>query len=66
MFRNQELEEYETIQREEALKKIAALVKRYQFTHSDLLSIVPTPVGHEMGEGEALPERKFDPFFDAW
>ena len=66
MIRNQELEEYEAIQREEALKKIESLVRRYAFDHSDLLSILPAPSGQKMAGGEKSPEHKSDPFFDAW
>ena len=66
MFGNREFEEYEAIQREEALKKIESLVKRYGFDRTELLSVLPAPIEQNKLHGEHPVARKFDPFFDAW
>ena len=60
-----ELQEAEAIHREEALRRIAALVKRYGITPAELFQIAE---GAQSGAADkALHEAKrFDPFFDAW
>jgi RecA-family ATPase len=60
----QELQEAEAIHREEALRRIAALVKRYGITPAELLRIAE---GAQSGAaGKVLPEAKrFDHFFFA-
>ncbi len=62
----QELQEAEAIHREEALRCIAALVKRYGITPAELLQIAGDGRSDlAVGEG-ACGAKRFDPFFDAW
>lgn len=53
------------IHREEALRRIAALVKRYGITPAELLQILADSETNPVREGLPPPKR-FDPFFDAW
>lgn len=60
-----ELFEAEAIHREEALKRVAALVRRYELTRDEVLQIwadsPPDPAQ------ESRPSaRRFDPFFDVY
>lgn len=65
MLNSQDLREAEAIHREEALKRIAALVRRYELTRDDVLQIWAD--SQTKSPPEALPPAKrFDPFFDAW
>jgi len=66
MIGDQEREEFEAIQREEALQKIQWLVRRYEFTTSDLQSILPKVNQQAQQKSERQPTQRFDPFFDAW
>jgi len=54
MFLDQEREEYEAIQREEALKRIQSLMKRYGITAADLVSVNGgVKVGHWAAQNQA-------------
>lgn len=66
MFLDQEREEYEAIQREEALKRIQSLMKRYGITAADLVSLLPPEIEQAVASSEQPTQRRFDPFFDAW
>lgn len=58
-----EVAEAEAIQKEEALRRISAMIKRYGITSADLRAILPDLVGEVAGKSQ--PEaRLFDPFFD--
>jgi hypothetical protein len=58
-----DLEEVDAIQKEEALRKISAMIKRYDITAADLQAIVPDMANS--AARKSLPEAKlFDPFFD--
>ena len=64
MINSQELREAEAIHREEGLKRIAALVQRYELTQDEVLQIWTD--GEIKHPRQALPPAKlFDPFFDA-
>jgi len=58
-----EIEEAEGIHKEEALRRISAMIKRYGITLADLREIFPDMAYGTMGRSS--PEAKlFDPFFD--
>lgn len=58
-----ELEEVEAIRKEEALRKISAMVKRFDITLADLEAVLPDIAN--IATRKSLPEAKlFDPFFD--
>ncbi len=66
MINSKELLEAEAIQREDALKRIAALVRRYELTQAEVLQIWAGDPSAALAR-KSLPEAKrFDPFFDAW
>jgi hypothetical protein len=65
MMNSDELREAEAIHREEALRCIAALVRRYEFTQDEVLQIWWDT--NPSAAREVLPPTKhFDPFFEAW
>ncbi len=58
-----DLGEADAIQKEEALRKISAMIKRYDITAADLQAIVPGMANP--ASRKSLREAKlFDPFFD--
>ena len=64
MLNEKELREAEAIHREDALRRIAALVRRYELTQDEVLQIWAD--GEVKQPRKALPPAKlFDPFFDA-
>lgn len=64
MLNSQELREAEAIYRDEALKRIAALVRRYELSQDEILQIWADSEAKQALE--ALPAAKrFDLFFDA-
>lgn len=66
MIGNQERDEYEAIQREEALKRIQSLVRRYDFRPAEILALSFRHTSQAPTASEGHMNRKFDPFFDAW
>lgn len=63
IMKNLEIEEAEGIHKEEALRRISAMIKRYGITLADLQEALPDLAYGAMGR--SLPEAKlFDPFFD--
>ena len=61
---SREIIEAEAIHRQDALQRIAELVKRHGITQSDLLSILPNPMsGGSVGDDRAK-SKLFDPSFD--
>jgi hypothetical protein len=61
-----DLDEFEEIQRAEALEKIALLIKRYDLQRDELAKLFPEPVAKASGNEKTSGGRPFDPFFDAW
>jgi RecA-family ATPase len=62
-MKNLEIEEAEGIHKEEALRRISAMIKRYGITLADLREILPDAAYGAIGR--TSPESKlFDPFFD--
>lgn len=62
-----EMLEAEEIQRDEALRRIVAMVKRYEFTPTELLAIftdVQTKQTHENCDDPSV--KSFNPLFDVW
>lgn len=68
----QEIIEAEEIERQEALKKIAFLAKRYDIDRGDLYNIFSESNSREENDNsqyvfnKSAVTKKFDPFFDAW
>lgn len=55
--------ETEAIQKEEALRRISAMIKRYDITSADLRAILPD-LASEVARKSQPETRLFDPFFD--
>lgn len=64
MFKD--IQEAEEIFKEEALEKIAKLVKYHKLTHSDILSVFDDLPCMKKAIDDMPPSKSFDPFFDAW
>jgi hypothetical protein len=61
-----EIEEGRYLERDYALQKIAALMKQYDFTVSEISYLTHVAPSPEAGGREVQATRPFDPFFDAW
>ena len=67
-----EIIEAEEIERQEALKKIAFLAKRYDIDREDLFNIFSESNSSKENDNsqyvfkKSAVTKKFDPFFDAW
>lgn len=59
----QEGAEFEAIQKEDALQRISAMIKRYNITLADLQAILPD-MASEAARKSQPEARLFDPFFD--
>jgi hypothetical protein len=59
-----EIIEAEAILKEDALRRIAAMVNRYKITQADLATVLPdVPIRAPCGD-HTPKARLFDPFFD--
>lgn len=63
MLNSQELREAEAIYRDEALKRIAALVRRYELSQDEVLQIWADSEAKQALEALSAAKR-FDLFFD--
>ena len=61
---SREIIEAEAIHREEALMRIAELVKRHGITRADLLATLPDLMSSGSVDGDRPGAKLFDPFFD--
>lgn len=63
--RHKEIAEFEAIEREEAIKKIAALVDRFAVGPNEIFAELSTAYESPINQKPATA-RSFDPFLDAW
>ncbi|WP_146107695.1 hypothetical protein [Porphyrobacter sp. HT-58-2] len=61
---DKEIMEAEAIHKEDALRRIAAMVNRYQITKADLAAILPDVMTCAPGDNQAPKSKLFVPFFD--
>lgn len=65
MLNSQKLRDAEAMRREEALKLIAALVRRYELLQGEVLQIWADSEANQARDA-LPPAKRFDPFFHAW
>ncbi|MGG6287608.1 hypothetical protein ACQ4M3_39140 [Leptolyngbya sp. AN03gr2] len=61
-----ELSEAEEVFREEALKKIAAMIEAHGLSLAEVSSLYRCPKVQLKVGNETVRAKSFDPFFDAW
>lgn len=58
-----EIEEAEAIHREDALRRIDTLIRRYNFTPTEIVKLFADQNGEVAGGGDRRQSKTFDPFF---
>lgn len=63
-MRREEIIEAEVIHREDALRRIAAMIARYNLTPAEILALFPEGKRAAAAGRDAPKSKPFDPFFD--
>lgn len=58
-----EIEEAEAIHREDALRRIDTLIRRYNFTPTEIVKLFSDQSGDVAGGGDRRQPKPFDPLF---
>ncbi|WP_143704616.1 hypothetical protein [Porphyrobacter sp. TH134] len=66
LMQEREAFEVQEIEREEAVNKIAALVKYYSLSKKEVLSVFSSSSDNDRTAPDLPQTKNFDPFFDAW